>query len=405
MGVNYVPSRAWWYSWGDWHLDSIRRDLADIAALHADHIRIQLIWPEFQPNAALVSEEKLDRLEHMLDAAGEVGLDVEVTVLDGQLSGFLFIPSWLIDNQTGKVHNFITDRALIESQQRLFDALGKRIGRHRRFLGFDIANEIYWATIPLGLSVSPREGDAWMKTLLETCDRVAPGKMHVNGVDKYPFEDDEEHVFSRRALARVGFATVTHPWEGFGGVPGGLYRQFGPLSNHAVHFSEFLIQFVQAFADEPHRPVWIEEFGCSREWVKETLIPEWAERSMRNSASCDNLFGLTWWCSHDPSRRLRGMNTLEYDLGLYTNDRKLKPIGKRFKQLAEEFDRNPPSATPRTAALVVPDGVGANRILDRYIRLIGSGVRAKIVLESRSKDQAYLRSRGVEKLISLEKAM
>jgi hypothetical protein len=56
MGVNYVPSRYWWYSWGVWHADSIRRDLEDVAALGADHIRVQLIWPEFQPNAANVSE-------------------------------------------------------------------------------------------------------------------------------------------------------------------------------------------------------------------------------------------------------------------------------------------------------------------------------------------------------------
>ncbi|HXW76673.1 MAG TPA: hypothetical protein VEJ20_04610, partial [Candidatus Eremiobacteraceae bacterium] len=145
LGVNYVPSRTWWYAWGDWHADSIRRDLEDISSIGFDHMRIQLLWPEFQPNAAYVSEEKLERLAGLLDLADAAGLDVEVTVLDGQLSGFLFIPAWLIDNQTGKVHDFITTPGLVEAQQLLFDTIGRRVGGHRRFLGFDIANEIYWA--------------------------------------------------------------------------------------------------------------------------------------------------------------------------------------------------------------------------------------------------------------------
>jgi hypothetical protein len=399
MGVNYVPSRYWWYSWGEWHPDSIRRDLEDVAAIGFDHIRIQLIWPEFQPNASYVSEEKLDRLASLLDLADAFALDVEVTVLDGQLSGFLFVPSWLIDNQTGKAHDFITSSALIEAQQSLFDAIGQRIGSHRRFLGFDIANEIHWATIPLGLSVTPAQGDAWMRALIDTCERVAPGKMHVNGVDKYPLEDDEEHVFTRAALASVGTATVTHPWEGFGAVPGGLFKQFGPLSPEASHYSEFLIQYLQAFSSDPRRPVWIEEFGCSKQWMPEELIPQWAEASIRNSASCDGLFGLTWWCSHDPNRRFTGMNALEYDLGLYTNDRRLKPIGKRLRDLVAEFDAHPPDVIRRPTALVIPDGAGADGVFGRYMEIVAGGARPKIVLKGRAADRAYLRSRDIESVI------
>jgi hypothetical protein len=401
MGVNYVPSRYWWYSWGEWHPDSIRRDLEDIAALGFDHIRIQLIWPDFQPNASYVSEEKTERLTQFLDIADAFALDVEVTVLDGQLSGFLFVPSWLIDDQTGKVRDFITDPGLIEAQHLLFDTLGRRIGDHRRFLGFDIANEIYWATIPLGLSVSTAQGDAWMRSLLRTCERVAPGKMHVNGVDKYPLEDDEQHVFSRPALATAGAASVTHPWEGFGAVPGGLFAQFGPRSTQATHYGEFLVQYLQAFADDPHRPVWIEEFGCSKQWVEVASIPDWADASIRNTAGCENVFGLTWWCSHDPNRRFSGMNTLEYDLGLYTNDRVLKPIGARLRDLIASFDASPPEVIARREAMVIPDNAGANGVMDRYMRLIDSGTRAKIVLKSRSTDREYLRSRGIDRVIDI----
>jgi hypothetical protein len=52
FGVNYTPSRRWWFCWNDWDADSIQRDLDAIAALGADHLRLLLIWPYFQPNPA-----------------------------------------------------------------------------------------------------------------------------------------------------------------------------------------------------------------------------------------------------------------------------------------------------------------------------------------------------------------
>src|SRR5919197_612460 len=54
FGLNYTPSRSWWYCWSDWDARSIRADLADIAALGMDHIRIMALWPELQPNATFV---------------------------------------------------------------------------------------------------------------------------------------------------------------------------------------------------------------------------------------------------------------------------------------------------------------------------------------------------------------
>ncbi len=47
FGVNYTPSRNWWFCWNDWDAGPIRRDLDALAALGADHLRIMLIWPFF----------------------------------------------------------------------------------------------------------------------------------------------------------------------------------------------------------------------------------------------------------------------------------------------------------------------------------------------------------------------
>src|ERR1035437_3911453 len=136
FGVNYVPAKNWWYSWLDWDRAAIAADLQAIAALGMDHLRIHCLWPIFQPNANYVSELALDHLEELLDLADASGLDVQVAVLDGWLSGFCFIPPW----QLGR--NLFTDRMSIAAVEFLYTTLAGRIGRHRRFMGFDLGNEL-----------------------------------------------------------------------------------------------------------------------------------------------------------------------------------------------------------------------------------------------------------------------
>jgi hypothetical protein len=396
FGANYVPSKNWWYSWGDWDRDSIRRDLDDIASLGADHIRIQLLWPYFQPNEQYVSVDHVRRLASLLDDAHARALDVEVTVLDGQLSGFLFTPAFLIDNQDGHVRNMIVDPKLIAVQKRLFAALANAIGAHPAFLGFDISNEVYWFTQPLHVNYTPQQGDAWMEQLLAYCDEIAPRKLHVNGVDKWPYEDAQANAFTRTALARAGAASCIHPWAGFSPV----FKKYGPLSTAAIHYAEFFVEYMQAFSINGRRTIWIEEDGCSKQWMPETLIPRWAEASIRNAAGCEHLFGITWWCSHDVNPRLSGFNTLEYDLGLYTNDRKLKPLGRVFRDLIAEFDRRPPPVRAQPHAIAIEPNTGADELLPRYMAAIDGGIAPQIVLASRSADKAYLRSRRIESVIA-----
>ena len=59
FGVNYTPSHNWWFCWNDWQVDPIQRDLDAIAALGADHLRLMLVWPFFQPNLTWVSTRTL----------------------------------------------------------------------------------------------------------------------------------------------------------------------------------------------------------------------------------------------------------------------------------------------------------------------------------------------------------
>src|SRR5579864_3488779 len=80
FGANYTPSKDWWFCCNNWDADPIKSDLAAISALGADHLRILLIWPYFQPNPKWVSPLHLQRLEQLLTLMGERSLDAVVTV-------------------------------------------------------------------------------------------------------------------------------------------------------------------------------------------------------------------------------------------------------------------------------------------------------------------------------------
>jgi hypothetical protein len=400
FGVNYVPSKNWWFSWSDWDRASIAADLDDIASLGMDHIRIMLIWSELQPNATYVRGELLDRLEELLDLADHRHLDVEVTVFNGAVSGMLFIPPYLVDNGNGQIRNVLTDPVAIEREQWLLEQIAGRVGRHRRFMGFDLANEIHWFAIPLGMKATQAQGDAWHAALFDTCEKAAPGKIHVSGTDHWPWQNNA--YWTRRGLATAGTMTANHTWAGWTEV----IQRYGSLSTASTHYSEFFVELIKAFHTDLDRKVWIEETGVSKVWMSAADIPSWTERSIRSMADCADLFGITWWDSHDLNPKLSGYVDLEYDLGLFTGDRRLKPIGKTIRGLIAEFDAHPPAQRTRTSALVLPDDMipmnGFSGFFDPFMKLVDQGTRPAVVLQSRSTDTAYLAARGIEQLITLE---
>src|ERR1700746_2033529 len=112
FGANYTPSKNWWFCWNKWDMDPIKRDLDAIAALGADHLRILLIWPYFQPNPKWVSPLHLERLDQLLSLMGERSLDAVVTVFTGQLSGWFFLPPF---NKMGS--EFYTDAEMWTAQE------------------------------------------------------------------------------------------------------------------------------------------------------------------------------------------------------------------------------------------------------------------------------------------------
>ena len=318
FGVNYTPSKNWWFCWNEWDADPIKRDLDGIASLGADHLRILLIWPYFQPNPKWISPVHLERLDQLLTLMGERELDAVVTVFTGQLSGWYFLPPF---NKTGS--GFYSDETMWTAQEFFTRQLARVMTRKTNIIGFDIGNEINtcWST-------EPRVGDVWMKKMLSLMASVCPDGLHVNGVDEVPWFD--VNTFSPQALAAAPMPVIhCYPyWSG-------ALKYGGAMDPPSTKLLAAMAVLVRSYAGDPRKPVWAEEFNTCIEALNEKQQAEWLERAVL--AAIDS--GVNWfsyWDSHDVDRKFE-FNSLEYSLGLLTNDGRAKEQGKVFKQLADAY--------------------------------------------------------------------
>jgi hypothetical protein len=331
FGVNYTPSHNWWFCWNNWDPDPIRRDLDAIAALAADHLRLLLIWPYFQPNPTWVSPLHLQRLDQMLTFMAERQLDALVTVFTGQLSGWFFLPPF---NQPGE--RFFADPAIGSAQELFLRELARTLAPHRNVIGFDLGNEINTCW-----SGPTAAGDAWMSRIFSLIDAVLPGHLSVNGVDHKPWF--ETTTFSPHALVRQPMPVMhCYPWWT------GALRYGGPMDPPSVRLLAAMAALIRSYAGSQQKPVWAGEFNTCIEALSEKQQAQWLERAV-SAAIDEGVAWFTYWDSHDVDRKFR-FNPLEYTLGLLTNDGRVKEQGRMFRELALAHKgkpvRYPASALP-----------------------------------------------------------
>ena len=404
FGVNYTPSTGWFHHWLDFDIGPVRADLDSIAELGADHVRVFPIWPVFQPNRTLIRPAAVRQLESLVDAAAERGLDVVVDGLQGHLSSFDFRPSW-----TSSWHrrNLFTDTDVVDAQARYLATLSGALADRPNFLGMVLGNEFNQFSDKPHPDPDPVTQDGaedWLRTLLDACERGAPGKFHTHcEYDASLFAED--HPFLPAHAANLGAATVAHSW-----VFNGTAQRHGPTAVATTHHAEYQLQLLAAWSPDPDRPLWLQEVGAPAPHIPPELAPDFAEATVRRAATCAGLYGITWWCSHDVDPALADFPELEYGLGLLTNDRRRKPIADRLAEVVAELRAHPVAPEPRPTGLVLEladERTAAGRsatapggaFAEAWQTLAAQGVSAAVVLGSKAADAGHLAGRGITTLL------
>jgi hypothetical protein len=402
-GVNYTPSDGWFYSWQDPDWDVVRRDFDAIADLGLDHVRVLPLWPLLQPNRTRISARALDDVRRTVDLAAAAGLDATVDVLQGHLSSFDFVPSWLT---TWHARNLFTDPEVVEAQVRLVDALDERLHDAPGFIGLTLGNELNQfaaATHPSPMWTTPAEATAWLEALL-AAPRRSPDQVRVHAVYDAAFYL-EGHPFQPAHVARQGDLSVIHSW-----VFNGTAQGYGATGGHGTRHAAYLVELSRAFATDPRRPVWLQEVGAPAPHVDAGAAPDFCEDTVRAAADCQDLWGVTWWCSHDVPRRFADFPDLEHTLGLFDEDGRVKPLGRRFAAVIAEL-RDRPEPARRTTAVVVPvdaDDAPLSRaelgpgggVFETWMDLAAAGERPALVTSRTAASSAALGARGVRVVVA-----
>lgn len=403
FGANYTPRSQWMHAWMSLDLDEVRRDFAALADLGLDHLRIFPLWTVLQPNRTLIRDEAVDDVRAVVDVAAEFGLDASVDVIQGHLSSFDFIPSWLF---TWHDKNMFTHPDALSGQAELVTRLGERLGGASNFLGFTLGNETNQfsaQTHPSPWPVTEAEAANWITTLLDAAHAAAPAQQHVHSEYDAAWYMDG-HGFTPALASRLGDITTVHSW-----IFNGTAQRYGGRSVASDRHAEYMIELARGFATDPAKPIWLQEVGAPSNCLTPAQTPDFLEATLRSVARTENLWGVTWWCSHDVSRSLADFPELEYTLGLVDQNGEAKPIGRRFAELIPELrERRPAPARPVGIVVEVdendtPVSRGAmspgGTIFQAWVDACEAGADPAIVTSSDAARPEVLAARGITELI------
>jgi endo-1,4-beta-mannosidase len=170
LGINYWPRRSAMYMWREFDLGEVRDDMARIADIGFDVVRVCALTRDFLSAAMTVPSEMIARLVAVAGAAGDAGLRIVPTLIVLNMSGRIWWPDWMLDAR-GSAADLYSDPTVLRSQALLVETCARALGGDDSIRAFDLANEIDDAQ-------RPRSRDAgwlWTSLLANTIRRAAPG--------------------------------------------------------------------------------------------------------------------------------------------------------------------------------------------------------------------------------------
>jgi endo-1,4-beta-mannosidase len=169
LGINYWPRRRAMYMWRELHVGEVRDELAHIADIGFDTVRLFTLAQDFLPERECVDGNMVSGLVEVARAAKDAGLSIVPTVIVINMSGKIWWPHWMLDAD-GVPADLYSDPSVVRSQILLVDACASALAGDASIRAIDIANEIDDAQRPASRDVAR----AWMAAMAGAIRAAAP---------------------------------------------------------------------------------------------------------------------------------------------------------------------------------------------------------------------------------------
>ncbi len=170
LGVNYWPRRRAMYMWRELDLGEVRDDMAHIASMGFDVVRVFVLTEDFLPGPRTVSMPMVERLVAVSRSARDAGLAIVPTLIVLNMSGRIWWPAWMLDAR-GETRSLYADEGVLDSQVLLVETCVRALAGDDAIRAFDLANEIDDAQRP----PTRQAGAQWASRLTSAIRRLAPG--------------------------------------------------------------------------------------------------------------------------------------------------------------------------------------------------------------------------------------
>ncbi|BCJ29055.1 beta-mannosidase [Actinocatenispora sera] len=341
LGANFWSRTGGPLMWRSYDPAVVRAELRVLAEHGLRQTRSFFYWPDFHPEPSTVDEEKVAHYRDFLDAHAELGMSSIPTFIVGHMSGENWDPAW----RGGIERDLYADVWLVSRQAWFVEQMVRRLHDHPAVAGWLISNEMPIYGRRRGQPTAPQSDVTSWATLMVQAVRAGGGHQPVSlGDGAWGIEvTGEDNGFSVRETGELVDFVGPHVYK----MESDQVRQ---------HLNAAFLCELAAVAN---KPVVLEEFGLSTDFVSEPNQGHYYRQSLHNSL----LAGATGWIAwnntdydhlntQDPYRH----HPFEMHFGITTNTGEPKePLREldAFAKVLAEVDFVNTHRVDTDAALVV----------------------------------------------------
>jgi endo-1,4-beta-mannosidase len=273
LGANFWSRTGGPLMWRTYDPDVVRGELRVLREHGLGMTRSFFYWPDFMPEPDRIDELMTDRFADFLDRHTEAGLSTVPTFIVGHMSGENWDPPW----RAGR--DLYGDVWMVARQAWFAGEMVRRFGQHPAVSGWLVSNEM-----PIYGGSAPREVIASWAQIMRDAVRAAGGRQPFSLGDGAWGTRGSGHDggFSLADTARLCDFIGPHVY---------------PVGDDEVR-QHYAAAWECELAGTHGRPVVLEEFGVSSDFVADANAARYYRQVLHNSLLA-GATGWIGWCSSD----------------------------------------------------------------------------------------------------------